>query len=55
MINYRVTDLEAVLARLRQAGAKVDSNIQQEENGRFDWAVDPEGNCFELWEPKPGY
>jgi predicted enzyme related to lactoylglutathione lyase len=21
--------------------------------GRFAWAVDPEGNRFELWEPAP--
>jgi predicted enzyme related to lactoylglutathione lyase len=21
--------------------------------GRFGWAVDPEGNRFELWEPAP--
>jgi predicted enzyme related to lactoylglutathione lyase len=22
--------------------------------GRFGWAVDPEGNRFELWEPAEG-
>ena len=21
--------------------------------GRFGWATDPEGNRFELWEPRP--
>jgi predicted enzyme related to lactoylglutathione lyase len=55
MINYRVVDLDGMLARLRQAGARVDEKIEEEANGRFGWATDPEGNRFELWEPKPGY
>jgi predicted enzyme related to lactoylglutathione lyase len=55
MINYGVKDLDAVLARLRKAGARVDDKIDSEENGRFGWAVDPEGQRFELWEPKPGH
>ena len=55
MINYRVKNLDEVLARLRRAGARVDEKIDQEDNGRFCWAVDPEGNRFELWEPKTGY
>ena len=25
-----------------------------DENGRFGWGVDPEGNRFELWQPPPG-
>jgi predicted enzyme related to lactoylglutathione lyase len=25
--------------------------IEEQEFGRFGWAVDPEGNRFELWEP----
>lgn len=41
--------------RLRDAGIKVDEKVESEENGRFAWAIDPEGNRFELWEPKPGY
>jgi predicted enzyme related to lactoylglutathione lyase len=55
MINYRVVDLDGMLARLRQAGARVDEKVVEEENGRFGWATDPEGNRFELWEPKPGH
>jgi len=54
MINYRVDDLEAALERLRQAGAFVSSTIEQDDYGRFGWAVDPEGNRFELWEPAEG-
>ena len=55
MIDYRVKDLDGVLARLRKAGARVDDKIDSEENGRFGWAVDPEGNRFELWEPAAGH
>lgn len=52
MVNYRVSDLDAMLAQLRAAGAVVDDNIQDEDYGRFGWAADPEGNRFELWQPK---
>ena len=54
MANYRVTDLDAMLAQLRAAGATVDDDVQTMEGiGRFGWASDPEGNRFELWEPTP--
>ena len=53
MINYRVVDLDAMLAQLRAAGISVDDRIEQSEFGRFGWASDPEGNRFELWQP-PG-
>ena len=52
MVNYRVRDLDAMLAQLRAAGAEVDEKVEEEENGRFGWAFDPEGNRFELWEPR---
>lgn len=51
MINYRVRDLDAMLAQLRAAGAEVEDRIEEFEYGRFGWARDPEGNRFELWEP----
>ena len=51
MLNYRVRDLDAMLAQLRAAGAEVDENVEDSEYGRFGWATDPEGNRFELWEP----
>jgi predicted enzyme related to lactoylglutathione lyase len=52
MINYRVANLERVMAELKKEGVEVDTKIQDEDNGRFSWATDPEGNRFELWEPK---
>lgn len=51
MINYRVPDLDAMLAQLRAAGAWVSDEVQDGEYGRFGWAADPEGNRFELWQP----
>lgn len=51
MVNYRVRDLEAMLAQLRAAGADVDDRVEEQEFGRFGWASDPEGNRIELWQP----
>jgi catechol 2,3-dioxygenase-like lactoylglutathione lyase family enzyme len=51
MINYRVADLDAMLAQLRAAGVPVDDKVDETEFGRFGWAMDPEGNRIELWEP----
>jgi predicted enzyme related to lactoylglutathione lyase len=51
MVNYRVRNLDAMLAQLRAAGAQVEDRVEQYEYGKFGWATDPEGNRFELWEP----
>lgn len=51
MVNFRVDDLDAMLDQLRAAGAEVDDKIEDGEFGRFGWAMDPEGNRIELWEP----
>src|SRR6476646_3339731 len=53
MVNYRVRNLDAMLAQLRAAGAQVDERVEDYDFGRFGWATDPEGNRFELWEPRP--
>lgn len=53
MVNFRVRDLDAMLAQLRAAGARIDDKIDDGELGRFGWAMDPEGNRFELWQPPP--
>jgi predicted enzyme related to lactoylglutathione lyase len=52
MVNYRVDDLDGMVTRLTSMGA-VTEEILVEENGRFTWSTDPEGNRFELWEPGP--
>ena len=54
MVNFRVDDLAAMLAHLRAAGVEVIDQTEEAEYGKFGWAVDPEGNRFELWEPPAG-
>ena len=51
MINFRVADLDALLAKLRDEGVTVDERTEKSEFGYFGWAMDPEGNRIELWEP----
>jgi len=51
MINYRVHDLDALLAQLRSEGVEVDEKAEKSEFGYFGWIMDPEGNRIELWEP----
>jgi predicted enzyme related to lactoylglutathione lyase len=54
MVNFRVSDLDAMLAQLRQRGVTVAEEIEEAEHGRFGWAYDCEGNRFELWQPPAG-
>jgi predicted enzyme related to lactoylglutathione lyase len=54
MINYRVESLDRMLSQLRAGGVTVDDRVEDTEFGRFGWAVDPEGNRFELREPLRG-
>jgi predicted enzyme related to lactoylglutathione lyase len=53
MLNFRVADLDAMLAQLRARGADVAAETQEMEGvGRFGWVTDPEGNRIELWQPE---
>ena len=52
MLNFRVRDLDAMLAQLRDQGAGVAEESEDMEGvGRFGWVTDPEGNRVELWQP----
>lgn len=51
MINYRVENLERLLAALRAEGCAVEERTDSSEFGKFGWVSDPEGNRLELWEP----
>ena len=53
MINYRVDDLDALLAQLRADGIPIGGGPESHENGKFAWIMDPDGNKVELWEPMP--
>ena len=51
MLNFRVDDLDALLARLRSEGIEAAGEVQEDDNGRFGWIMDPEGTRIELWQP----
>jgi predicted enzyme related to lactoylglutathione lyase len=51
MVNFRVRDLDAMVAQLRAAGIAIEVDAQQYPNGRFARLHDPEGNPVELWQP----
>ena len=52
MIAFRVRDLDAMLAQLREKGADVAGGAEEMAGvGRFGWVTDPEGNRVELWQP----
>jgi predicted enzyme related to lactoylglutathione lyase len=52
MINYRVDNLDELVAQLRAGGVEIHSGPESHENGKFAWIMDPDGNKVELWEPK---
>ena len=35
-----------------EALVQVEDRVEDYTYGRFGWATDPEGNRFELWEPR---
>ena len=51
MVNYRVDDLYALVAALKEEGCNVLDKIDDSEYGKFAWVIDPEGNKIELWQP----
>ena len=51
MINYRVDDLDELLAQLRREDVAIVKGPESDENGRFAWILDPDGNKVELWQP----
>jgi predicted enzyme related to lactoylglutathione lyase len=52
MLNFRVRDLDAMLAQLRSRGADVADEVQEMDGvGRFGWVTDPDGHRVELWQP----
>ena len=51
MINYRVDNLDEMVAQLRDGGVEIIQGPESHENGKFAWIMDPDGNKVELWEP----
>lgn len=56
MFNFRVSDMDGLLAELRNKDIEVivkDEWNSMPELGKFARIHDPEGNAIELWEPAP--
>jgi predicted enzyme related to lactoylglutathione lyase len=51
MIDYRVDDLDALLADLAAKGVWIDPKREDADYGRFAWIKDCDGNRVELWQP----
>lgn len=51
MINYRVQNIEGLVARLKENGVTVLDDIATYDYGKFVHIMDTEGNKIELWEP----
>ncbi len=51
MVNFRVSDLDAIVTQLRSLDVEVKVDSEDYPNGRFARLADPEGNAIELWEP----
>lgn len=50
-INFRVSNLDLMVAQLRESGIDVEVDPELYPNGRFAQLADPEGNAVQLWEP----
>jgi hypothetical protein len=51
MINFRVSDIDKMVAQLRKQGIAVEVDPEVYPNGRFARLSDPEGNPIQLWQP----
>ncbi len=51
MINYRVVNLDALVAQLRKDGVAIVDTIARYDYGAFIHIMDMEQNKIELWEP----
>ncbi len=51
MINYRVSNMDALLTSLAAHGIRPIDSVERASYGSFVHIKDPEGNRIELWEP----
>ena len=55
MVNYRVENLDALMAVLKQEGVEILREAEDSPYGRFAAIRDPEGNGIELWQAPDNY
>lgn len=51
MINFRVDDMDELVAQLTAAGIEIKNDQKMDGLGRFVHIEDPEGTPIELWQP----
>ena len=51
MINYRVENIETLIAGLKKGSVTIVDTIETVDYGKFVHILDIEGNKLELWEP----
>ncbi len=51
MINFRVRDLDDMVAQLQAAGIPVKIDLASYPHGHFARLHGPKGNLIECWEP----
>lgn len=51
MFNFTVENLDELLKALKDEGVYVFEAVEEHQEGKFGWIMDPEGNKIELWEP----
>jgi predicted enzyme related to lactoylglutathione lyase len=51
MVNYRVQNIEGMVAQLKANGVTIVDEITAYDYGKFVHIIDHEGNNIELWEP----
>lgn len=52
MLNFRVRDLDAMVAQLRDHDVHVEVDPEHYPNGRFAYFTDPDGNPLQIWQPE---
>lgn len=52
MINYRVENLQWLIAELKKEGVQVLDTVETFDYGQFVHILDLEGNKIELWQPE---
>jgi predicted enzyme related to lactoylglutathione lyase len=51
MINYRVQNIEGLVAKLKKNGVTILDDIATYDYGKFVHIMDAEGNKIQLWDP----
>lgn len=51
MINYRVKNLEVLVAELKKENVTIVDSLETYDYGKFIHIMDPENNKIELWQP----